>query len=134
MSANGSSSLRVTCPLGKCGEGSLCQHAAQVALATDAWGAVRAHPMGNGSLADDQAHNQVANNCHYVGKRRGEEKLPLEECTRAQEGKDDAQPRDGHGRPLLNPCPSVFFLLVQSVRQFSCLFCNMKFVCPSYGP
>ena len=64
----------------------------QVALATDAWGAVQAHPVGNGFLGDDQAHDRAANSCRYVGKRRGEEMLPLEECARAQEGKDGAQP------------------------------------------
>ena len=57
MSANGNSSLRVPCPLGNCGEGSLCPHAVQVALATDARGAVRAHPASNRFLADNQAHN-----------------------------------------------------------------------------
>ena len=36
MSANGNSSLRIPCPFGECGEGSLCPHAVQVALATDA--------------------------------------------------------------------------------------------------
>ena len=81
MSANGSSSLRVTCPLGKCGEGSLCPHAVQVALATDPWGAVQVHLASNGVLADDQAHDHAADNCRYVGERRGEEKLLLGECT-----------------------------------------------------
>ena len=92
MSANGNSSLRVPCPLGKCGEGSLCPHAVQVALATDTWGAVRAHLASNGFLEDDQAHDQVANNCCYVVKHCGKEKLLLKECTQAQEGKDGAQP------------------------------------------
>ena len=72
MSANGNSSLRILCPLGKRGEGLLCSHAVQVALATDTWGAVRAHPMSNGFLEDDQAHDQAANSCRYVVKRRGE--------------------------------------------------------------
>ena len=76
MSANGNSSLRVPCPLGKRGEGSLCPHAVQVALAADAWGAVQGHPAGNGFLEDDQARDQAANSCRYVGKRRGEEILP----------------------------------------------------------
>ena len=58
ISANGSSSLRVSCPLGKCGKGSLCPHAVQVALATNLWGAVQAHLASNGVLADDQAHNR----------------------------------------------------------------------------
>ena len=80
MLANGNSSLRVPCPLGKCGEGSLCPHAVQVALVTDAWGAVRAHPVSNGFLADDQTHDQAANSCRYMGKRRREEKLLLGEC------------------------------------------------------
>ena len=92
MSANENSSLRVPCPLNKCGEGSLCPHAVQVALATDAWGTVQAHPASNGFLENEQARNQAANGCGYVGKRRGEEKPPLEECARAQEGKDGAQP------------------------------------------
>ena len=69
MSANGNSSLRVPCPLGMCGEGSLCPHAVQVALATDLWGAVRAHPASDGFLEDDHAHDQAANSCRYVGKR-----------------------------------------------------------------
>ena len=92
MSANGRSSLRVSCPLGECGEGSLCPHAVQVALATDAWGEVQARSASNGFPGDDQACDQAANSCRYVGKRRGEEILPLEECARAQEGKDGAQP------------------------------------------
>ena len=92
MSATGNSSLRVPCPFGECGEGSLCPHAVQVALATDAWGAVQARLASNGFPEDDQARDQAANSCRYVGKHLGEEKLPLEECTRAQEGKDGAQP------------------------------------------
>ena len=92
MLANGNSSLRVPYPFSKCGEGSLCPHAVQLALATDAWEMVQAHPTSNGFLEDDQARDQVANSCCYVGKRRGEEMLPLEECARAQEGKDGAQP------------------------------------------
>ena len=92
MSANGNSSLHVPCPLGKCGEGSLFPHVVQVAMATDAWGAVQPHPASNGFLEDYQACNQVASNCRYVGKRHGEEMLLLEECARAQEGKDGAQP------------------------------------------
>ena len=83
MSVNGNSSLCVPCPFGECGEGSLGPHAVQVALATDAWGAVRAHPASNGFLEDDQAQDQAANSYRYVGKHLGEEKLPLEECTRA---------------------------------------------------
>ena len=55
MSVDGNSSLRIPCPLGNYGEGSLCPHAVQVALATDAWGAVQAHPTSNGFLEDDQA-------------------------------------------------------------------------------
>ena len=82
MSATRNSSLRVPRPLGKRGEGSFCPHAVQVALATDAWGAVQAHPASNGFLADDQAHDQAANSCHYVGKCHGEKKLPLEEWVR----------------------------------------------------
>ena len=81
MSANGNSSLHIPYPLGKCGEGSLSPHAVQVALATDARGAVRAHPTSNGFLEDDQANDQAANSCCYMGKRRGEDKLLLEECT-----------------------------------------------------
>ena len=92
MSANGRNSLRVSCPLGECGEGSLCPHAVQVALATDPWGAVQVHPASNGLLADDQGHDQVAGNCRYVGERHGEEKLLLGERMRAQEGKDGARP------------------------------------------
>ena len=92
MSANGSGSLRVACPLGECGEGSLCPHAVQVALATDPWGAVQVHPASNGGLADDQGHDQLADICRYVGERRREEKLLLGECARAQEGKDGARP------------------------------------------
>ena len=92
MSANGRSSLRVSCPLGECGEGSLCPHAVQVALATDPWGAVQVHPASNGGLADDQGHDQLADICSYVGERRREEKLLLGECARAQEGKDGARP------------------------------------------
>ena len=91
MSANGSSSLLVTCPLGKCEEGSLCPHAVQVALATDPWGVVQVHPASNGILADDRVHDQVANNCRYVGEHRGEEKLLLGECGRSQEDKDGAR-------------------------------------------
>ena len=63
-----------------------------MALATDAWGAVQAHPASNGFLGDDQARDQAANSCCYVGKRFGEEILPLEECARTEEGKDGAQP------------------------------------------
>ena len=63
-----------------------------MALATDAWGAVQARPASNGFPEDDQARDQAANSCRYVGKHLGEEKLRLEECTRAQEGKDGAQP------------------------------------------
>ena len=55
----------------------------QVLLATDAWEAVRAHPVSNGVLVDNQAHDWVANKCHYVGKGRGEEKLLLGECAQA---------------------------------------------------
>ena len=62
-----------------------------MALATDAWGAVRAHPASNGFLEDDQAHDQAANSSRYVGERHGEEKLPLEKCAQAQEGKDGVQ-------------------------------------------
>ena len=54
MSANGNSSLRVPYPLCKCREGSLRPHAVQVALATDAWGAVQARLASNGFLEDDQ--------------------------------------------------------------------------------
>ena len=61
-------------------------------LATGAWGVVQAHPVSNEFLEDDQSCDQAANSYRYVGKRRGEEKLPLEECTQAQEGKDGAQP------------------------------------------
>ena len=57
MSTNGICSLHVSCPLSKCGEGSLCPHAVQVALATDPWGPVEAHPASNGILADDQGHD-----------------------------------------------------------------------------
>ena len=92
MSMNGSNSLRVPCPLGECGEGSLCPHAVQVALATDPWGAVRVHPASNGVPVDDQARDQSANSCRYVGRRLEEEKLPLGECARAQEGKEGARP------------------------------------------
>ena len=91
MSVNGNSSLYASCPLGKWGEGSLCPHAVQVALAIDAWGAMRAHPASNGVLMDDQVHNWAANNCSYMGKRRGEEKLPPSACAYASEGKDSAQ-------------------------------------------
>ena len=92
MSANGNSSLHVPYPFGECGEGSLCPHAVQVALATDAWGEVQARPTSNGFPEGDQARDQAANSCHYVGKHLGEEKLPLYECMRAQEGKDGARP------------------------------------------
>ena len=92
MSANGSGSLHVACPFGECGEGSLCPHAVQVALATDPWGAGQVHPASNGCLADDQGHDQLADICCYVGESRSEEKLLLGECTRAQEGKDGARP------------------------------------------
>ena len=92
MLANGNSFLRAPWPLGKCGECSLRPHVVQVALATDAWGAVQAHPMSNGFLEDDQARDQAANSCRYVGKRRGEENLPLVEYAWAQVGKDGAQP------------------------------------------
>ena len=64
----------------------------KVALATDAWGVVRAHAMSNGFLVDDQAHDRAANSCLYVGKHCGEEKLLLGACAQAQEGKDGAQP------------------------------------------
>ena len=101
MSANGSGSLRVACPLGECMEGSLCPHAVQVALATDPWGAVRVHPTSNGVLADDQGQDQPADNCRYVGERRGEEKLLLGECARAQEGKDGARPTSQTFRIIL---------------------------------
>ena len=90
MSANGSGSLRVACPLGECGEGSLCPHAVQVALATDPWGAVQVHPTSNGLLADDQGHDQAVDNCRYVGDRHREEKLLLGERMQVQEGKDGA--------------------------------------------
>ena len=92
MSANRNSSLRIPCPFGECGEGSLCPHAVQVALVADAWGAVQARPTSNAFPEDDQARDQAAISCRYVGKHIREEKLPLEECTRAQEGKDGAQP------------------------------------------
>ena len=95
MSANGNSSLCVPCTFGECGEGSLCPHAVQVPLATDAWGAVQACPASNAFPEDDQACDQAANSCYCVGKHLGEENLPLEECTRAQEGKDGAQPASG---------------------------------------
>ena len=101
MSANGSGSLRVSCPLGKCGEGSLWPHAVQVALATDPWGAVQAHPASSGVLADDQVHDHVANNCWYVGEHRGEKKLLLGECVQAQEGKDGARPTSWTFRIIL---------------------------------
>ena len=83
MSAKEKSSLHISCPLGKCGEGSLYPHVVQVALATDAWGAVRAHPSSNGVLVDDQAYYWATNNCCYVGKRPWEEKLLLGDCARA---------------------------------------------------
>ena len=101
MSANGRSSLRVSCPLGECGEGSLCPHAVQVALATDPWGTVQVHPASNGVLSDDQGHDQPANNCCYVGERRGEEMLLLGECARAQEGKHGARPTSRTFRIIL---------------------------------
>ena len=65
----------------------LCPHAVQVALATDSWGEVQARSASNGFPGDDQARDQAANSCRYVGKRRGEENLPLVECARVQEGK-----------------------------------------------
>ena len=101
MAANGSCSLRVTCSLDKCGEGSLCPHAVQVALATDPWGAVQVHPASNGVLADDQGHDQPADNYRCVGKRRGEEKLLLGECAWAQEGKHGARPTSRTFRIIL---------------------------------
>ena len=58
----------------------------------DPWGAVKVHPASDGVLVDDQGHEQDANSCRYVGERRREEKLLLEERTRAQEGKDGARP------------------------------------------
>ena len=53
---------------------------------------MQAHPASNGFLEDDQARDRAANSCCYVGKRRGEERLPSEECERAPESKDGAQP------------------------------------------
>ena len=70
MSANGRNSLRVSCPLGECGEGSLCPHAVQVALATDPWGVVQVHPTSNGLLADDQGHDQAAATWKSVAGRK----------------------------------------------------------------
>ena len=77
MLANGNSSLHVPCPLGKWGDGSLCPHVVRLALATDAWGAVQAHPASNCILVDDQAHDRAVNSCCYVEKRHREEKLLL---------------------------------------------------------
>ena len=76
-------------------------HVVQVALATDPWGAVQVHPASNGVLADDQAHDHAADNCRYVRERRGEEKLLLGECARAQEGKDGARPTSRTFRVVL---------------------------------
>ena len=59
MSANGNSPLCIPYPFGKCGEGSLCPHAVQVALATDSWGAVQAHPTSNGFLEDNHRGGQT---------------------------------------------------------------------------
>ena len=92
MSANGNSSLCIRCPLGNCGDGSLCLHVVQVALATVAWVAVRDHPVRRDILVDDQVNDWAASKCRYVGKRHGEEKLPMGACARAQEGKDGARP------------------------------------------
>ena len=49
-------------------------------------GAVQAHPISNGFLVDDQAHNRVANSYRYIGKHCKEEKLLLGECARPQGG------------------------------------------------
>ena len=68
MSMNRSNSLCVPWPLDKCGAGSLCPHAVQVALATGPWGAVQAHPASNVVLVDDQTHDQAAINFRYVGE------------------------------------------------------------------
>ena len=76
-------------------------HAVQVALATDPWGAVQAHPAGNGVMEDNQGHDQVADNCCYVGERRGEGKLLLRECRQAQERKDGVRPTSRTFRIIL---------------------------------
>ena len=77
MFANGNSSLCIRCPLGNCGEGSLCLHVVQVALATVAWVAVRDHPVRRDILVDDQVNDRAASKCRYVGNRHWEEKLPM---------------------------------------------------------
>ena len=91
MSVTNNSSLGIPCPLGKCGDGSLYPHALQVALTTDAQGAVWAYPASNGVLVDDQANYQAGNKCRYVGNHRGEEKLPLGELAQVQGVKVDGR-------------------------------------------
>ena len=62
-----------------------------MALAIDAWGAVRAHPTSDGVLMDDRVNDRAASKCSYIGERHGEEALLMGEYTQAQEVKDNVQ-------------------------------------------
>ena len=62
-----------------------------------AWGAVQAHPASNEVLV----HNRAANKCCYMGKRHAEDKVPLGECARAQEGKNGVRPTSRTFRIIL---------------------------------
>ena len=106
MLANRNSSLYFPCPLCNCGERSLRPHVAQVALATNAWGVVRADPTRHGVLVDNQANDWTANKCCYTGKRHGEEKLPMWECAQAKEGKYSMRPA----------CHTFGIILIFSIR------------------
>ena len=48
--------------------------------------------------------------------------LQLHTTHQSKEERAHVGPRGGHGRPFISPCPSVFVLLLESVRPFSCFF------------
>lgn len=83
MSSNGEGSLRVPCPLGKCGESSMYPHVVKLVLATDVWGVNRTHPMIHSVPMSKRPDHQLLGKWCDVRKHRQEDELPLRDCVEA---------------------------------------------------